>query len=109
MVTSKAVVGYQQFRVAGQGHGNHRPLAHAAGELMRVFPGPLLWVWDANHLQQLYRPLQGLALTVAPMHPQPFSDLLANAVDRVQRGQRVLEDHRYLVAAQAAQLLVAEA
>ena len=37
-----------------------------------------------------------------------LGDLVADAVDRVQRGHRVLEDHRDLFTADVAQLIVIE-
>ena len=39
MVTSRAVVGSSAIssRLAGQRHGDHHALAHAAGQLVRIF------------------------------------------------------------------------
>ena len=34
------LIGDQQFRLGRQGHGNHRPLAHAARKLERVLINP---------------------------------------------------------------------
>ena len=42
------LVGDQQFGVAGQRHGNHDALAHAAGELVRVFVDALVRGGDAD-------------------------------------------------------------
>ena len=36
------LVGDQQLRVAGEGHGDHHPLPHAAGELVRIVAEPPL-------------------------------------------------------------------
>ncbi len=50
------LVGQQQLRPAGQGDGDHRALAHAAGELVRVVGQPPPRVRDADQVQQLGRP-----------------------------------------------------
>jgi hypothetical protein len=46
------LVGDQQFRLAGQGHGDHHPLALAAGQLMRIGLEAFLGVLDADQFQQ---------------------------------------------------------
>ena len=58
MVTSSAVVGssaMMQLRIAGEPDRDHHPLAHAAGELMRILFQPRARVGDADQLQQLDR------------------------------------------------------
>ena len=47
------LVGDQQAGVAGQGHGDHGALAHAAGQLVRVLADALLRGGDAHLLQHL--------------------------------------------------------
>ena len=42
------------------------------------------------------------------MRPDHLDDLIADAVDRVQRRHRILEDHRDALAADVAQLVVVE-
>ena len=42
------------------------------------------------------------------MCPDHLGDLVADAVDRIQRAHRILEDHRDLLAADVAQLVVVE-
>ena len=46
------LVGDEQLRVAGERHGDHHALAHAAGELVRILVDALFGVGDADHLQQ---------------------------------------------------------
>ena len=55
------LVGYEDLRVAGEGYGDYHPLAHAAGELVRVLPETVLGVRDADELEQLHGPLRRLA------------------------------------------------
>ena len=54
------LVGDHQRRVARQGHGDHDPLAHAAGELVRVVASPARR--DAHVLEELPHAAAGLAL-----------------------------------------------
>src|SRR3546814_2685606 len=42
------LVGDQQCRVAGQGDGDHGPLAHAAGELVRIGVKAAAGIGDAD-------------------------------------------------------------
>ena len=58
-----------------------------------------LRVRDADLPQQLDRARPCGALVDALVGPDRLDDLLADPVDRVQRGHRVLEDHPELVAA----------
>jgi hypothetical protein len=78
-------------------------LAHAAGELVRVRPGGAPRVGDADPGQQVEHPLAGLGLGHV-VRGHRLHDLLADAHQRVQRGHRILIDHRDLVAADLAQL-----
>ena len=56
----------QNFGAAGQRHGNHHPLAHAAGKLVRILPDYGLGIGNLHvgkHFQrQLVRFLFGFAL-----------------------------------------------
>jgi hypothetical protein len=105
-VASSAVVGDDELRGQRQRHGDHRALPHAAGELVRVVVHPLPGLRDADPGQQLHRPLVRLLLAdrlvVGTDH---LGDLPAHLVQRVQAGQRVLEDDGDLRAADLAQRL----
>src|SRR3954453_14742938 len=90
----RRLVGGQDARVERQRPGDHDALAHAAGELVRVVVHPLRSSWDPDAVHQLDGALLGLLAAGAPVHPEHLADLEADAVDRVQGGQRVLEDHR---------------
>jgi hypothetical protein len=98
------LVGDQQLRVADQRHGDHGALPHPAGELVRVVVDPALGLRDADPAQHVDRPLAGHLLRDVVVHPVRLDDLGADGEVRVHRGQRVLEDHRHLLAAQLAYL-----
>ncbi len=102
------LVGDQELRVVDQRHRDHRPLAHPAGELVRVLVHAALRIGDPDQPQQLDRPPPGRLLGDVLVSEDRLEDLLADLVERVERGQGVLEDHRDLVAAHAAQLLGVE-
>ena len=95
----RGLVGDQELGVAAQRHPDHHALAHAAGHLVRVVPHPLLGGGDPDEPHHLER--AGLRLLVADVlvEPHRLGDLLADREDRVQRGHRLLEDHRDVVAA----------
>ena len=92
-------------RIQGQRHGDHHPLPHAAGQLMRVAGQPV--GGDAHHVQQFGRP----GPLRVPVHPRPVGpehvgELRPDGQDRVERVHRALQHHRDVRPAQPAQLLL---
>ena len=75
-------VGDQQQRIAGDRHGDHHPLVHAAGELVRKCAQPRLGRGDADLVQQV----DHLPAHCAPFHrmvrAQAFGDLPADRIAR---------------------------
>jgi len=85
-MTSSAVVwlvGDQKRQVARQGHGDNDPLAHAAGELVRVVACPARR--DAHVLDELPHPTAGFASGDALMKQDCLDDLVADPPHRVER------------------------
>lgn len=102
-------VGDEQFGFAGQGHGDHGALAHAAEELVRVLPRPAGRFGDADLAEHVHGPSAGDASGTAEVVAVGLRDLFADRVRGVQRGQRVLEDHRHPASAQPAEPAVGQA
>ena len=100
------LVGDQQRGIAGQRHRDHDALAHAAGELVRIFVDAPLRRGDVDAAQQFDRALARLPPRSAAMAQDGLDDLVADREARIERGHRLLEDHRQAVAAQVAQRLV---
>ena len=95
-VTSSAVVGSSAIssaRPAGQRHGDHYPLAHAAGQLKRIAVELAGRFGDAHALQQAARLRAGGGAAEPLVQLDRLGDLLADAQHRVQAGHRLLEDH----------------
>ena len=102
----RRLVGDQELRLARKGHCDHRPLPHPARELVRIVPQPRLRVGDADAVEQLCSALLRIALVHAEVGFEHLADLAADRQNRVQARHRVLEDHRDLPPADAAELLV---
>ncbi len=103
------LVGDQHRRVGRQRHRDHGALAHPAAELVGIVVKALVRVGDADLHEALDRaPPRGLAAH-RRMEADRLDDLLADALDRVQARERVLEDHPGGRTAQPAQLLFVEA
>ena len=100
------LVGHEQPRRAGQGDGDHDALAHAARELGRVGLVALDGRGDADLHQEREGRLLGLVLGQLEVDPQRLHDLVADALDRVERRHGVLEHHGDVRAPQLAQLVV---
>ena len=96
-------VGDQQIGLVGQRHRDHHPLALAARELVREGAEPPLRFLDADLFQQFQHLLAGGVFHHSLMDAQDFANLLFDRVQRVERRQRLLENHRNPVAADFAQ------
>ena len=96
----------QKARVAGQRHGDHHALAHAAGELVWILVDALFRRGNVDAAQQIDRTLARRALRSAAVAQDGLDDLVADRKTRVERGHRFLEDHRQPVATQVAQSLI---
>jgi hypothetical protein len=101
------LVGDQQLGVARQRHRDHHALAHPARHLVRVVLDALGGLGDADQVEHLGRLLHRLAVALLLVEHDRLGDLVADGVHRVEAGHRLLEDHRDLVAADAAHLALA--
>ncbi len=99
------LVGDDELGIAGEPDRDHHALAHAAGELMRILFQPPRAVGDADELQQFERTRLGLCVCHLQVDEQRLHDLLADREHRVERGHRLLEDHRDVAAADRAHLV----
>ena len=97
-------VGDDDFRLAAQRQRDHHALPHAAGELVRILLGAQFGLVDADLRQQLHGALGGLGLGQVQVHLHGFHQLAFHGLQRIQRGQRILEDHADAPAAHAALL-----
>ena len=101
----RRLVGDQHVGVVHERHRDHGALAHAARELVRVVARPLLRVRDADAVEQLDRDPARVLPGGVLVREHGLGDLVADAVHRVQRRERVLEDHRDVAPADLAQLV----
>ena len=93
----RRLVGDQQVGVARERHRDHRALAHAARELVRVVvDAPLRARGCRRRRAARSRGACASRLRDLLVRPHLLGDLPADAVDRVERRHRVLEDHRDL-------------
>ena len=111
IVTSSAVVGSSAMSSSGL-HASAMAIITRwrmpPRELVRVRVHALLGRGDAHLAQHLHRALPRLLPIEALVQPDRLADLLAHRVDGVERRHRLLEDHRDLVAADAAHLRLGE-
>jgi hypothetical protein len=102
----RRLVGDEHRRVERDGHRDHDALAHPPGELVRVGLDALLGRRDGDPLHQAHGLSVGIRLVHAAVLAEHLGDLPAHREGRVQRAQRILEDHRDLRAARLASLLL---
>ena len=79
--------------MAGERDGDHRALAHAARQLVRVVARPARRVGNLHGVEQLDRARLRLGPRAA-VHGERLGNLIADAHHRVERRHRLLEDER---------------
>ena len=94
----------QNLRVACDRHGDHHPLVHAAGKLMRIGPHALLGRRDAHLLQQRDGPAARRPAAHPFMDAQTFNQLKPDREAGIEAGGGLLEDHGDALAGKLASL-----
>jgi len=94
-------IGDQKLRPAGQGHGDHDALFHATRHLVGVIVDARFGIGNADMAEQFDTPGAGRAAPHVLMLAQWLGQLAAHAVQRIERGHRLLENHPHAVAANA--------
>ncbi|KAF5292397.1 hypothetical protein FQR65_LT20296 [Abscondita terminalis] len=89
----RGFVGNEEVGPVQQGDGDDHPLAHAAGQLVRIAVQALGRRRHADLDQRIVRLLQRLAAAGPAVGEDGLDHLRADAQHRVQRRHRVLEDH----------------
>ncbi len=87
------LVGNDDFGFAAQRQRNHHALSHAARELMGILLHAQLGLVDADLRQKLHGALFCRVVRQIQMHQHGFHQLAFDGLQRVERGQRILEDH----------------
>src|SRR5207302_5110880 len=77
---SRRLVGDDQVRIVGNGHGDHRALAHAAGELVRERLSPVGGIGDADEVEQLDGALVCRVLAHVVVHQHGLGDRVTDRV-----------------------------
>ena len=95
----RRLVGDQEIGLAGQRHGDHHPLVHAAGKLVGIVLEALARCRDADVVEKTQRLGAGRRALQSAMQAQRLLDLTADAVHRVEAGRRILEDEGDALAA----------
>ena len=104
----RRLVGHDQLRLRHKPHRDHRALAHAAGELVRILTNTRLRVPDPDRTQPVDGAILRRPLRHVLVHLRNLGELAADAQRRIQRRHRILVDDRERPAEQSSPLGVAE-
>ncbi len=100
----RGLVCNQELRPAGERHGDHHALAHAARKSVRIIVDARAGGRDPNPVEQPQRFGLGLGPGELAVQHQSLGDLEADRQDRVQARHRLLEHHGNVVAPYPAHL-----
>jgi len=95
----------QELGLAGDRHGDHDALLLPARQLVRVRIDARPGLGNADLGEQFHHAVAKLPAAQGQVQLQHLGDLVADREHRVQRGHRLLEHHRNVLAAHAAQVL----
>ncbi|MNC25182.1 hypothetical protein D3C75_732590 [compost metagenome] len=99
------LIGNQHPRLAQYCHGNHNPLAHAAGQLKGILLQARLGRRNAHYPENLqHLRLRFLAGSLL-MDSDYLTELVPDSKKRIQADHRLLKDHGYLIATVSAHFL----
>ena len=98
------LVGDQKLGLGDQHHGDHRALAHAARQLVRIGAKDAGGVADLHRLQHRHGALARLGARRVAVAAPGLDDLAPDGHHRVERELRVLHHHAHAPAAQPAPL-----
>ena len=87
------LVGDQQLRAAGNSHGDHDPLTHTAGQLMRKSPQATGRIGYADLIQQFQGTSTAITPTAAQMYFDGLGKLKTYCKTRIQAAHRLLKNH----------------
>ena len=99
----------QELGIGQKRHRDDDPLLLAARQLMRIGVHDPLGIGKTNRFKQFRRALVGGFRRNSVMDHRHFDELVLDQHRRIERGHRLLIDHRYLRAADLAQLLIRHA
>ena len=94
-----------ELRLGGERERQHDALAHAAGKLVRIVVDARVRRRDADLFKQRERPFSRRGFRQRRVRADGFDQLLADPVERVEAGERVLEHHADALAADLAHRL----
>ena len=103
------LVGDEHVGLVGDRHGDHRPLAHAAGELVGVLVGPVRRGRGCRRCRAARRPASRSSALEMPASCTVMASAIwsPTRVHGVEDGQRVLEDHGDALAAERLEVALA--
>ncbi len=89
------LVGEQELGAARKGDRDHRALAQSARQFVRIGVEPAPGRGHLHQFEEIQRPLPRLSAADTLVAADGLGDLPADREDWIERGHRLLEDHRH--------------
>jgi hypothetical protein len=96
----RRLVGDNEPRIAGEGHGDEYTLAHATRELMGIFAQDVGTLAQMDRIEQRQRPFAALAACRDAQAAEMLVELRADGTGRIKRRQRLLRYESNIIAEQ---------
>ena len=100
------LVGDEEFGLGDESHGNHDPLAHAAGEFMGVAVDAGFGIGDADFGEGFDGASARFVALDVEMESERLGELVHNLEVGIERGHGILEDHGDALASNGAQVFL---
>jgi hypothetical protein len=100
------LIGDEQLRIIGQGHGNHGALPLPSGQFVGIGDHTLAGILNADQFQQFLGFLTGLGFTEPFVQQEHLVYLSFDGMQGVKSGHGFLENHADLIAPQRLDLIV---
>jgi hypothetical protein len=100
------LIGNEQIRIIGQGHGDHGALALPPGQFVGVGTHALAGILDADQFKQFQGSLTGVGFAETLVQQEDLVYLPFDGVQRVEGRHGLLENHADPVASQRLNLIV---
>jgi len=92
--SGRGLIGDQEIGIVRECHRNHDALTLPTRQLVRIAVQATFWILDTDEVKKFERASPRFGCGCALVEHQSFCDLLLDPMQWIERGHRLLKDHR---------------